>query len=161
MNEHDCRRVRDLLPERAARSLDGPTDARVEAHLEVCPECRDEADFVAELRRARPRAPEGVVNGVLDAARDQAESGDAHAPWRSRFAAPRRHVAVAATAVLAMAAGVLWVAWADGTEEDPPRTAGVQGSEEELLDDWVVAGEPLLGELPEEVLLALLEEMDE
>lgn len=106
----DCRKMESLLP----TFVDGaaPTDVRraVEAHLDLCPTCRQ----VAAVERAshtllRSRAaaletpaPPGLHTRLLAAAREErARTGLVTLGWRGRLAA----FSAAAVLVLALAAG--------------------------------------------------------
>ena len=148
-----CAEARDRLP------LCGPGDARpaeLAAHLEGCPDCAAEAGFVARMRETRPEPPATILSGVLERARLEAEP--THPRWGRR---PRwRDVA---WALPAAAAVVLFI----GIEilsnpgPEPPWSLALEAEPEIWYgDEWVVAGGPVPEALSDELLMALLEEMD-
>lgn len=147
-----CAEARDLLP------LRDPVDARrpeVEAHLEGCPDCAAEAAFVARIRGLRPEPPATILSGVVERARLEAE------PMHPRWGRPRWRTVVwtlsaAAVAGLSIGIGVLLDRgtesfWRLALEAEPAVWYG---------DEWVVAGGPVPEALSDELLMALLEEMD-
>lgn len=153
MRERSCEQVRDALPDHFAGLLPPDETAAVEAHLDVCGECRDEAEFVRFLRGLRPEAPAALAGRMREAARGVRPAGRPAPRWPL----------LAATAALVVGLGV-GVLWLRGDEE------GSQGAGawDVLLParDWptgdgMIAGEAVFGDLPDEALVALLEEMSE
>ena len=71
MNGLECRRIADLLPERARGALDGATTAWVDAHLASCPECRRELSLVKSLRRAVAGPPDELASRIRSALREE------------------------------------------------------------------------------------------
>ncbi len=145
-----CSDVRDLLPlEDLGRH--GRVSPEVEAHLLGCAECRAEAEFVARLKSLRPEPPNTILRGVMDRARPPAEG------TRRRWGTGSWLSAAAAT-VLALGLGLLWDSptaddsvWTSALEPEPASWYG---------EEWMVAGGPVPDALSDDVLMALLEEMD-
>lgn len=147
-----CAEVRDLLP------LRDPADAGhpgLEEHLGGCPECAAEARFVGWMRALRPEPPATILTGVLERARDEATAGAARRDRR-----PTRAVAwmLAAAAAAGLAFGIGFLpdsgadpVWRIALDPEPAIWYG---------DEWVVAGGPVPDALSDELLMALLEEME-
>lgn len=166
MNEGEsCETIREELSASLVTPVAERAQARIEGHLSGCAACRKEAAFLARVLRARPEPPEGFVHGTLDRAYSPADVGagrSASPGVRSWF--PGRTVGWAAAAVVAAVAigvGLLSIggedpdpdpAWALALDPVPPTWYG---------DDWIVAGEPQLELLSDDVLLALLSELEE
>ncbi|MDE0394479.1 MAG: hypothetical protein OYK82_06850 [Gammaproteobacteria bacterium] len=148
-----CAEVRDLLP------LRDPADAGyagLEEHLGGCPECAAEARFVYWMRALRPEPPAAILTGVLERARDEAAAGGTPR-WHRR---PPRALAwtLAAAAAAGLALGIGFLSdrgadpvWRIALDPEPAIWYG---------DEWVVAGGPVPDALADELLMALLEEMD-
>lgn len=147
-----CAEVRDLLP------LRDPADAGhpgLEEHLGGCPECAAEARFVVWIRALRPEPPAAILTGVLERAREEVAAGAAR--WDRR---PPRAVAwmLAAAAAAGLVFGIGFHSdrgadpvWRIALDPDPAIWYG---------DEWVVAGGPVPDALSDELLMALLEEME-
>jgi hypothetical protein len=176
--ESACGRVRDLLPLQIDLAASGSTRAlapSIEEHLSGCAECRSEADLVLRLRSARRDPPPVLLRAILDRLAEMplAESATSESMVAAGGAtAPRPHLGshrgprrgwawalpAAAGVVVAIAIASLR---AGGSSPDAVWSLALE-PEAPLHwygDDWVVAGEPLLDALPDEVLRALLEEM--
>ncbi len=176
MNNLTCEQVRDMLPDRHHGQLESPLRLALESHLRQCRECREEAEFVDRLWRARPGAPPGLEEAVLRRLREEAAPGRGRGVqgWRvglglpkvkgaSRwFGVPSWALSAAALIVVAVGTGVLWNRWSEnglsarGTEVleiDPV------APEAWLWDSGVVAGGPVLDGLTEEELETLLREL--
>lgn len=147
-----CAEVRDLLPLRDPANAGPPG---LEEHLDGCPECAGEARFVGWMRGLRPEPPAAILAGVLERARDEAAAASAQGDRR-----PPRAVAwtlaAAAAAGLAFGIGLLSdrgtdPAWGIALDPEPAIWYG---------DEWVVAGGPVPDALSDELLMALLEEME-
>ncbi len=157
-----CDEVRDLLP------LLGPgprssSFANVELHLRDCSECRAEAEFVMRLGELRPEPPISILQGVLGRAAERdlptaPESrvdGEHGVHWRG----VSWSLAAAAVAVLALGVGILSgpdpasdPVWMLALEPEPASWYG---------DEWMIAGGPVPEALSDDILRALLEEMDQ
>jgi len=173
-----CGEVRDLLPARIAGGMERDLSAAVEGHLGRCVDCRSHAEFVSRLRSARrdppdhllpailatlPELPFGEGDAFLDATgtdpRTASASPAGSQPSRSAIHRWAWALPAAAGVVLAIAIGSL------STGTRAPEAIWSLALEPEAPlhwygDDWVVAGEPYLDALPDEVLRALLEEMN-
>lgn len=149
-----CDRVQDLLPELARGGLDGTERAALEAHLEDCAECRAEYDVVRAVSASVPAVPGALAARVLSATRAR--------PRARRWGSPGQ-LAAAATLAAAVIGGALLF---DGggaprpapqSESEPAAAAEVAVP---MLDDPVLRGGSLLGDLTEAELQALLEKME-
>ena len=147
-----CAEVRDLLPLRAPADAGHPG---LEEHLGGCPECAGEARFVGWMRALRPEPPRAILTGVLERARDEAAATSVR-----RDRQPPRAVAwtLAAAAAAGLALGIGFLAdrgtdpvWRIALDPEPAIWYG---------DEWVVAGDPVPDALSDELLMALLEEME-
>jgi hypothetical protein len=124
-------------------------DGALRSHLASCSRCAGEAAFMVRVARARPEPPAGLVPAILGAVGRVSPM----AGWWSGT--------MAAAAVLVLALGVGLVsqqvdsaeAW--GAVEDFVMDAPVEDWGE---DEWYVAGAPVLEALPDQMLLALLQE---
>lgn len=164
MNERTCSWIRDQLPEHAGAELAPGRREDVEGHLAHCGGCRAEAELLLELRNVRPVPGEAlrgrVRKGVLAGEPSPAAAGRGR---RSRTF-PRSVAAMGGVAAASVAAlGAFWLLAVEepGTDElagGPDDTELMVG---DLPDEWVVAGEPVFSELPEEALEHLLSEMNE
>lgn len=164
MSDRTCIWVRDRLPARATKGLSAEEGPALEEHLAACEACRAEARLVAALHDARPLPTDAtrarVQRGVLDGEPARAPGTSIGRPGsRGRPAAALGGIAAAAVAAL----GSLWIlAGDDPAAEDLPLTGeAVDERALDVVDEWVVAGEPVFSELPEEALEHLLQEMDE
>ncbi len=166
MNERDgCENIRDELSASLVTAVAESVRARIDGHLSECATCRREADFLARVFRARPEPPEGFVDVTLDRAFSPAGAGSSRSAARGMHPwFPERTVGWAAAALVAAVAigvGLLSTgsgdpdpdaAWALALDPVPPTWYG---------DDWIVAGEPQLELLSDDVLRALLSEFEE
>lgn len=147
-----CAEVRDLLPLRESADAG---HRGLEEHLGDCAECAAEARFVGWMRARRPEPPATILTGVLERARDEAAPGVAR-PDRRPARALAWTLAAAAAAGLAFGIGFLSdrgtdPVWRIALDPEPAIWYG---------DEWVVAGGPVPDALSDELLMALLEEMD-
>jgi predicted anti-sigma-YlaC factor YlaD len=146
-----CGRIRDLLPLHLLADDASGRLPEVEGHLARCEECRGEARFVTRLLAVRPEPPASLLPAILDRARRPSGVRQARiGPWLLR---------AAAIAVLALGATAIWqregatdAVWALALESQP--------EVDWYGDEWMVAGEPLLEALPDDVLMILVEEME-
>lgn len=188
MSGEICDRIRDLLPAWASEALPGEERSMVESHLASCRACRGEAEVVSRLLEARPRAPQGLEERIQSRLREEMvqdtgqdspfgprERGEEGAP-PAGLSGPRRFgswipswaLPAAAVVVLALGIGVLMDGM-DGTPDglgpeprlEPVRVAAESPAPEEWLwDDGLVAGAPVLEDLTEDELMALIEELE-
>ncbi len=143
-----CAEVRDFLPLISEREV----PSEVGAHLDGCAECSAEAEFVSRVASLRPDPPASILPSVL-----------ARAARRPPLGGSRRRnvswgLSAAAVVVLALGVGVLWDSqpeadsvWTLALDPEPATWYG---------DEWMVAGGPVPEALTDDVLSALLEEMD-
>jgi anti-sigma factor RsiW len=172
VNEVDCRRVRNLLPERVRGALDASVAATVDVHLTSCAACREEQALVRLIERSSADTPEAIAGRIRSALREaRVGAGSAalrEGPNRAGTGGSRQRVrlawalAAAATAVLALGTGVALERrggpteaelWQSFLEESPPPW---------VADDGLVAGAPLLDDLSalsDEDLALVLEEL--
>ncbi len=143
-----CEDTKDLLPRLVRGELFEEEHARVEAHASACADCGSEVALLEQLWATKPMPPASLA----------AEIKEAVALDRTR---PRRSLGwrlpAAAAVVLALGTVVVW-----------QRTQALPGTgqlaEESFLMVWaddgaLVAGEPMLGDLSDEELAILLEEL--
>jgi hypothetical protein len=84
------REVQDLLPWRLAGGLDANEEARVDAHLGVCAECRADLEFQRRLKAEIVQAPLDVEHGWAQMrARLEAEDRPTPAARPKPFRTPR------------------------------------------------------------------------
>jgi anti-sigma factor RsiW len=160
MNETVCADMVDRLPDWVAGRLDASGAARVGAHVAVCARCAAEAELVRGLHAARPLAPAGLAARIADAAR--ADVGRARGPAVRRRLAPAWALSAAAVLVLAVGTSVLMERSEPPVEPAPTEIAGLTVDDDAgvwIADDALVAGAPVLEELSDDDLAALLEEM--
>ncbi len=127
---------------------DGAADPGVARHLAECLPCSRAAAFMARVAGARPQPPPGMVEAILSRA------GGRHpaSGWWSSS------VAAAAVLVLAMGAGLVSRQLPAPDGPFPFETFLAQDPDAWDEDDWYVAGAPVLEGLPDQMLLALLQE---
>jgi hypothetical protein len=156
MDKVSCEDALDRLPEWAAGELDGAAADAVAAHVAACARCAAEADVLRMLRVSRPSVPSDLASRIVHAAR---AGGGSAAPTRTlRRIAPAWALSAAAVLALAVGATVL----RSRTEPAQPELGEVALQEDVgvwIADDAVVAGAPVLDELSDDDLAALLEEM--
>ena len=155
MSEITCVELADRLPGWAAERL-SPEEARAVAeHVASCVDCAGQVAVIRAVRAGRPSAPAGLAERIGTVIRD-AEPAPRPAPVRCAWAA----WATSAAAVLLLALGTFVLR--DGAT-DPPADLGEVALEESvwIAEDGIVAGAPLLDQLPEDVLALLLEEIGE
>ena len=166
MNE-SCEFLRDALPDHEAGRLEPERARRVEAHLEGCERCREEAAAIRLIAASRVRAPAGLADRVAAAV-----SGPA--PSQAPSTGPARPAPPASTGPrwgwrqwalpLAAAAALATVLVQPGVEEAPDADVAVVEAYAPYGDwpagDGVVAGHAVLSDLTAEQLERLLEEME-
>jgi hypothetical protein len=148
----DCAWVRDRLALRDAGVMAGDDEARLEAHLATCEECRTQAEFVARLQEARPEPPALLVQSVL------ARHAQRQRRRRPAWSFGSLTLSAAAVAAAALGIGVLWhgapsssSVWDLALDPDSPSWYG---------EEWLVAGGPMLEALSDDDLRTLLAEME-
>lgn len=163
MNQEECDRIRDLLPESLSGGLGGADADAVEAHLAACDGCRGEVEVLSALTRARPEPPPGLEGRIKARVQEEFGAGERQAdviPIRHRF----RRIpawALSAAALLVLALGTKMLLDENGQDlvQDPIVVANQEALPEAWLwDDGMVAGDLVLDGLSDEDLEALLEE---
>lgn len=157
--EMDCPAVRDLLPVLVLGRLAPGEGQMVESHLADCGDCREEQALVQRISLARVEPPRELLSSILtavDLAADAARPAPSVIPIRrsAQWALP-----AAAAIVLALGLGTIW----NGRSADPSEFTLALESEVTMAwfgNEWMVAGEPLLETLPDEVLRSLIEELE-
>lgn len=167
MSPH-CGEVVDRLPDWSAGRLGAAEAEELAEHLAGCASCAAESALLGSLVATRPVPPPDLAARILAAARSDAGRAAARAPTPRRDRRWTPAWALSAAAVLALALGTLTHRPKE-TAPAPPiaTTLGEVPVEDGLAvenavwisDDGVVAGAPVLNELSDENLVALLEEM--
>lgn len=146
----DCASVRDRLPLHYLGLLTLAEDGGLDAHLEHCSACRDEAAWVRRLQCARSEPPAGLSARIVAAAMDRPLPSRRRASWL--WALP-----AAALFVLALGIGTIW------NGENPEEIWSLALEPESTMrwfgNDWVVADDPQLHALPDDVLRQILVEL--
>lgn len=166
-----CAEIRDRIPEFVAGEIDEAGARRIQDHLEKCEPCTEELELVGDLALTRTEIPAGFEAHLLDvvrtAAADDSERRAAIVPLASRrarrFQAPTW--ALGAAAVLALAVGTPLLM--DRMQDARGDTMAGELTEDVPIvslwssDDGLMAGAPMLDDLSDEELLALLDGMEE
>lgn len=165
-----CAEIRDRIPEFVAGRYGGATTARFVEHLRGCDVCSTEVDLIRALHADRPEVPAALEARVRDAvsralAEDAASRPTVVPLSRSLRRSPIPSWALGMAAILALAIGTPLVV--DRMQEAGRVDAAGQVVEEMSIaslwsgEDGLVAGAPMLDDLSDEALMALLEEMEE
>ena len=158
--------ARDRLPEWIAGRLDAEEAEAVAGAVARDPDLGEEARLLRALAATRAEAPEGRAERIRRAVRDD----PAAAPWIAPVRAPGRRRSPrfawalpawgwAAAAVATVAFGTVLAVEGRRVGDDPGRTAFGTAGSPWVTDDVVVAGAPVLEDLSDEMLQALLEEL--
>jgi len=148
-------------------------DGMVEAHLGICPSCREELEVVEALYSARPEVPAGLEARIQGHVREELigeDSGDSKVSAvdgirgislvRTRRI-PAWALSAAAVVVLALGTSVIWNQRVPDALQDPIVVASQEPLPEAWLwDDGMVAGAPVFDGLSDEDLEALLKEFE-
>jgi hypothetical protein len=146
-----CARIRELLSLEPSGTLSGDELQEIGEHLAGCEPCREEAALLALLRRARPETPDILLPLILKRVEKAGYQRRQRRMWGLR---------AAAAVILALGVGTMWNVrgpaasedvWALALHEEPVATSWSGG-------EWMAAGLPAFDEMPDEVLMALLEE---
>ena len=148
MNDFECGRVRELIPDFVGSRLTAEDLEAVEGHLTECRECRAELELAQSILASRPLVPDGLLAKITAAV----------AAERRTHARPWWGISAAAVAALALGIGL-----SSQRAEVPLDVPGFAYEAEEgdvwLSDDGLVAGAPLFDGLSDEALLTLLDEI--
>ncbi len=148
-NEPECGWVRESIPDFVNSALSFDERGRVMRHVVECAECGAELELVRALLASRPAVPEGLLARIHRSA-----VADRRAPTRTWWG-----VSAAAIAALALGIGIT----ADPTQEADVAIPGfayeAEAGEIWLSDDGLLAGAPAFGDLSDEALLELLDEL--
>ncbi len=178
MKGPDCDTVVYLLPEWARGEATSEEAGLVEAHLDICPDCRQALEVIRVLRGglegglASP--PEGLEDRIQARLREEplpADQGSERegnrlgrreaAPFGRRWLVPRW--AMSAAALLVLGIGTKVVMDRMGSEQilDPVEVAAQEPLPESWLwDDGMVAGAPVFDGISDEDLEALIQELE-
>ncbi|MSR35175.1 MAG: zf-HC2 domain-containing protein [Gemmatimonadetes bacterium] len=168
MSTMSCADVVDRLPDWAGGRTSGAEADAVAAHLSACASCAADAALLRALHAARPAAPADLATRIAQAARSG--PGVAARPRRLRRIASAWGITGAA-AVLAFAVGRVVIydrgRPVQGPVQSPVQDAALGEVAVEttadagvwISDDVLVAGAPVLEELSDAEMAALLEEM--
>lgn len=146
-----CLRVRELLSLEPSGMLSGDELSEIGEHLAGCAPCREESALLALLRRSRPLTPDILLPLIMKKVEKAAQQRRQRRMWGLR---------AAAAVVLALGVGTAWSlrgpsgtenVWELALHEEPVATSWSGG-------EWMAAGLPVFDEMPDEVLMALLEE---
>jgi len=142
MNQMDCAGTREHLPE-LLRSIG--TDRLVEAHLDVCGECRAEWGPVRTLHRTRPRPSPGFEGRLLRRLRLE-RATDTGRSWWGLTAAAVAALMIGIGLTTGPAVDVVSPAFAVELDEGWPLRS----------EEGLIAGAPVLDELSDDELSDLL-----
>ena len=139
------------LPDWVAGRLPSEDARAVAAHVDACAECAAEAAVIPALLAARPEAPPDLAPRVSAALRSEKPSVLRARRWPAW--------AASAAAVLVLAVGTYVVGIRDAPDFSGLGQIPTEEGSVWISDDGIVAGAPVLDELSDDALLALLEEM--
>ncbi len=165
MKSLTCETVRELLPEWKAGILPGGKAEAVEVHLSGCSECREDLVVLEALILARPEPPRELEERIQARLRRELAQGTPEREERKVLPlfGGRRWVpawALSAAAVVFLALGARLIMGPDGwgrTEESILVAVQQPLPEAWLWNDGMVAGAPVLEDLSDEELEALVE----
>lgn len=145
----DCGRVREQIPDYVAGALDAEQRAMVESHARACAACRAELELAQVLFDSRPAVPAALIGRL-----ERAVAADRPAPTRTWWG-----LSAAAIAALALGIGISSSGAPEAATDVPGYAYEADEGEIWLSDDGLLAGAPALGELSDEALLELLDEL--
>jgi hypothetical protein len=165
-----CAEVRDRIPLSEAGVLQASERDELSRHLQQCEECAAEARFLAGLAAARPVPPADLKEGVMGrlAALEREPSAVPLPHRKSPFSGRNRlhpltswGTPAAAAVAVALGLGVVWsLASGNGNGQNGAGLLLSIPEEEMQLEEWMVAGAPVLDALPDDMLFSLLLEVD-
>jgi hypothetical protein len=145
----ECGDVREMIPDVVGAAASAEGRERFDAQVRQCPDCRAELELARIIYSSRAAAPHALLERIQHAARE-----DRRAPARTWWG-------VSAAAIAALALGIAITSDpAPGASGDVPGYASeAEEGEIWLSDDGLLAGAPALGDLSDEALLQLLDEL--
>ena len=148
MNEFACATVRELIPGFVGSRLGAADLHAVDTHVTECGECRAELELAQMILASRTPAPAGLAGRIT-----RAVLADRRAPSRPWWG-------LTAAAVAALALGIGMSSERGQTVVEVPGFAyEAEEGDVWLSEDGLVAGAPMLDELSDEALVALLDEI--
>lgn len=146
-----CERIRAVLPDWVRGELDAAEAEAVAVHVTDCAECRAEADLLRLLAAAPPAVPAGLADRIrTEVARDRPAAVAGGRPWWG----------LAAAAVAAVALGIGVTSGGGPSDVSVPVYASDAATGEAWLSgDGEIAGAPALGDLSDDELMALLDDL--
>lgn len=150
MTRITCERARDLIPDEPAGLSGAGSRQALEEHLAECAECRAEADVVRAVRRAVVPVPANLESRVLASAH-----GRATARWGTTG-----QLAMAATLAAAVLGGTLLFRGLEERSEPAAEASPGEAATVPLLEDPLLRGGSVLGQLTEAELQILLERLE-
>jgi len=148
MTDFVCGSVRELIPDFVGSRLGAEDLALVDTHITECADCRAELELAQMILASRPPAPPALLGRIR-----RAVSADRRAPSR-----PWWGISAAAVAALALGIGISSERTLPVVEV-PAYAQEVEEGDVWMSEDGLVAGAPLLEELSDEALVALLDEL--
>ena len=157
MNEIDCAKVRDCLPDFASGRIENHRSVTIESHLLSCEDCQSELELIQVLQAGSPVVPASLADQIENAV------SSLRRPWNRSWWGPSVWgFPAAAAALVALVVGV-------GVSRDRPEVIqdvvfdfGVDLDQGEmwLSDDSFLAGDLWIEGLSDETLMELLEELE-
>lgn len=152
-----CADARDMIPLAPAGALARDEGEALARHLQGCSECAEESRFATRIAASRPRPPADLHGRVMA----RLAAGAAQGPLSGVRSGLAWSLPAAAVLVLAMGIGLIWSAGHDDAGDlvtasllEVPQESDAQ------VEEWIVAGAPVLDALPYEVLVSLMTEVD-
>jgi len=149
MSEQICGDVRELIPDYVGERLSDVDRRVVEGHVRGCDDCRAELGLARVVFSGRLRAPEGLLERVLEAV-ESTRARPAHTWWG---------ISAAAVAALALGIGLASRPSQPVPVDVPSYAYEVEEGEYWVSDDGLVAGAPSFDELSDDALMQLLDEL--
>lgn len=153
-----CQEMANRLPDWTSGSLTDAESALVAEHLDVCEDCSAQASVLGALFVARPEAPAGLAERIARAARVQAHAvpraGVKHAWHRPAWALPAAAVFLLAVGTTILFRDPQMIEMASALGDGPLEESPIW-----VTDDGAVAGAPVLDDLSDEALTALVDEL--
>lgn len=144
----NCRSVKNLLSPYLDRELTGHQTLDIRAHLEACPNCRQELESLRRLKITVAELPEFEPTAQLQARLSQIAASPSSAPMPSSTRSWRMPASLAAVAVAATVCAVV-AHLALGTPASAPVVETDDPSFQIAADQALMAGaDPFSGQIP-------------